>query len=76
MSLRTKVSSALLVSAALLSPSLFADAGQFYVAPGLQFMDFDDGTGLGDDTGYSIGFVYDLNFTVNFHRPMKWITLI
>lgn len=60
MSIRTKVSSALLVSAALLSPALFADAGQFYIAPGLQWMDFDDGTGLGDDTGYFIGFGYDL----------------
>lgn len=60
MKLRNKVSSALIVSVALFSPSLFADAGQFYIAPGLQWMDFDDGTGLGDDAGYFIGFGYDL----------------
>ena len=46
MSLRTQISSALLVSVGLISPAVLADEGQFYVAPGLQWMDFDDTTGL------------------------------
>lgn len=60
MRLRTKISSALLLSFGLCSPAALADAGQFYIAPGLQWMDFDDTTGLSEDTGYYFGFGYDL----------------
>lgn len=39
--------------------ALFADAGQFYLAPGLQSMNYDDETGYDSDTGYVIGLGYD-----------------
>ena len=55
MSLRTQISSALLVSVGLISSAVLADEGQFYVAPGLQWMDFDDTTGLEKDSNYSSG---------------------
>jgi len=32
-----------------------AEPGQFYVAPGAQWMDFDEETGLGNDRGFSAG---------------------
>ncbi|MDA0281127.1 MAG: hypothetical protein O3C29_11970 [Proteobacteria bacterium] len=59
MSLRTNLSSALLVSVGLLSPAALADEGQFYIAPGLQWMDFDDTTGLKEDLNYFLGIGYD-----------------
>jgi len=66
MSLRTKISSALLVSVGLLSPAALADEGQFYVAPGLQWMDFDDTTGLKDDLNYFLGIGYDFTDRLSF----------
>ena len=36
-----------------------ADAGQFYVAPGLQKMNYDTEVGLDNDLGYVIGIGYD-----------------
>ncbi|MEX0965553.1 MAG: OmpA family protein [Pseudohongiellaceae bacterium] len=60
MNLTTKISSALFVSAGLFTPLALADAGQFYIAPGLQWMEFDDTTHLSPDTGYFLGFGYDL----------------
>ncbi len=59
MHLQTKISSALLFSLCLISPLVQADAGQFYVAPGLQWMDFDDSTNLDSDIGFFFGFGYD-----------------
>lgn len=35
-----------------------ADPGQFYVAPGLQWLNFADDTGLGEDAGWSAGVGY------------------
>lgn len=35
-----------------------ADPGQFYVVPGLQWMDFDDFTGLDDEWGFRVGLGY------------------
>jgi len=66
MSLRTKISSALLVSVGLLSTAALADEGQFYVAPGLQWMDFDDTTGLKEDTNYFLGLGYDFTDRLSF----------
>lgn len=59
MSLRTRISSVLLASIGLFSPVVLADEGGFYVAPGLQWMDFDDTTGLKKDTDYFLGIGYD-----------------
>ena len=66
MSLRTKISSALLLSIGLISPAVLADEGQFYVAPGLQWMDFDDTTGLEKDSNYFLGFGYDFTDRLSF----------
>jgi len=60
MCIRTKNSSALILVLTLFSPLALADAGQFYVAPGLQWMNFDDSvTGFDDDEGYFFGIGYD-----------------
>lgn len=66
MSLRTQISSALLVSVGLISPAVLADTGQFYAAPGLQWMDFDDTTGLKEDVNYFLGIGYDLTDRLSF----------
>ena len=60
MNVRARTRSVLLVSLGLFSPAVLADAGQFYVAPGLQWMHFDDTTDLDKDSGYFVGFGYDL----------------
>jgi len=36
-----------------------ADAGQFYLAPGLQGMNYDNEVGFDNDVGYVIGIGYD-----------------
>ena len=36
-----------------------ADAGQFYVAPGLQWIDYDKSRLLDDETGFALGLGYD-----------------
>jgi|TARA_B110000238_G_scaffold160034_1_gene173681 hypothetical protein len=59
MSLCAQISSALLVSVGLISSAVLADEGQLYVAPGLQWMDFDDTTGLEEDVNYLLGVGYD-----------------
>lgn len=66
MSLRTKISSVLFVSAGLFSSAAVADEGQFYVAPGLQWMDFDDTTELEKDTDYFLGIGYDFTDRLSF----------
>jgi len=66
MSLHTKLSSALLVTVGLISPAAFADEGQFYIAPGLQWMDFDDTTGLKKDINYFLGIGYDFTDRLSF----------
>lgn len=38
-----------------------ADEGQFYIAPGIQWMNFDDVVDLENDEGYFIGFGYDFS---------------
>lgn len=44
---------------AFLSPALMADAGQFYIAPGVQWLEFDDGIELDNDDGLFFGLGYD-----------------
>ena len=61
MSLRTQISSALLVLVGLISPAVLADEGEFYLAPGVQWMDFDDTTGLKEDVNYCLGVGYDFS---------------
>jgi len=55
MSLCAQISSTLLVLVGLISSAVLADEGQLYVAPGLQWMDFDDTTGLKEDVNYCLG---------------------
>ena len=64
MSLCAQISSVLLVSIGIISTAVVADQSQFYVAPGLQLMDFDDVTGLEEDMNYFLGVGYDF-----FNRP-------
>jgi OOP family OmpA-OmpF porin len=45
--------------ASLVSSGASADAGQFYIAPGIQAMNFDNGTDLDNDEGYFFGIGYD-----------------
>jgi OOP family OmpA-OmpF porin len=66
MSFRTKISSAFLVSIGLISPAVLAEEGQFYVAPGLQWMDFNDTTGFEKDSNYFLGFGYDFTDRLSF----------
>ncbi len=61
MQLRTKISTALFLSLGLSPSLLFAEAGQFYVAPGLQVMNFDNGLELHNDAGYFLGLGYDIS---------------
>jgi len=55
---KSLVSLAITVSCLGATVSL-ADAGQFYVAPGLQKMNYDTEVGLDNDLGYVIGIGYD-----------------
>lgn len=59
MRLPTKILSVALVLAWLVAPAALAAEGQFYVAPGLQWMEFDDTTGLKQHTNYFLGIGYD-----------------
>ena len=61
MSLCAQISSALLVSVGLISSAVLADEGQLYVAPGLQWMDFDDMTGFEEDVNYFLGVGYNFS---------------
>ncbi len=60
----TALSLMLATGAFISAPSAtFADAGQFYIAPGLQWIDFDTDRQEDNDTGFTIGLGYD--FTNN-----------
>lgn len=59
MSNLTKLISAIVVLSSVASHSALADQGQFYIAPGIQWMEFDDTTGLDKDESYFFGFGYD-----------------
>ena len=44
----------------VIAPSAaLADAGQFYIAPGLQWIDYDKDRLLNDETGFTLGLGYD-----------------
>jgi len=47
------------------SSATFAEEGQFYIAPGLQWMNFDNDRGLDDDTGIAVGLGYDFTDKVS-----------
>jgi len=66
MRLPTKIFSAVFVATWLISPAALAAEGQFYVAPGLQWMEFDDTTGLKQDTNYFLGIGYDFTDRLSF----------
>lgn len=50
----------LAVSALLSSPFTLAAEGQIYIAPGLQWMDFDNDTGFDNELGYFVGLGLDI----------------
>lgn len=59
MSKTTQLVSAILISTGLFAHSVLADQGQFYIAPGIQWMEFDDTTPLDEDVSYFFGLGYD-----------------
>jgi len=44
----------------VLPSSVLADAGQFYIAPGIQWMNFDEPSAADDDYGWFFGVGYDI----------------
>jgi len=48
-----------LAMAGTFSNAIQADQGQFYIAPGIQWMNFDDGLHWSNDEGYFLGIGYD-----------------
>ena len=48
------------------SHAAWADAGQFYVVPGLQWMNFDDFTNLDDEWGASVGIGFQASDRLSF----------
>lgn len=50
---------AIVLVTGVVSQTAVADQGQFYIAPGIQWMEFDDTTNLDEDTGYFFGLGYD-----------------
>ncbi len=55
----TQLIPAVVLSTTVYSQSAVADQGQFYLAPGVQWMEFDDFTGLDEDINYFLGLGYD-----------------
>lgn len=51
----------LTINLALVASLATAAEGQFYIAPGIQWMNFDDSVDLENDEGYFIGFGYDFS---------------
>ncbi len=50
---------AAVIFAATSAQTLYADEGQFYLAPSMQIMNYDNGTGFDNELGYGIGLGYD-----------------
>lgn len=60
--MRHLLKSTLLLSviSCLATQAVLADQGQFYLAPGLQWMNFDNGTQFDNDYGFFIGLGFDI----------------
>jgi OOP family OmpA-OmpF porin len=59
MQMRRTMQSLLVLSLPLVAATANGDEGQFYIAPGIQWMEFDNTVNLGNDTGYFLGLGYD-----------------
>ncbi len=59
MTMRRTIQSLIALSLPFAVATANGEAGQFYVAPGLQWMEFDNTTNLDNDTGYFFGLGYD-----------------
>ena len=59
MFMRRTIQSLIALSLPLVAATSNGEEGQFYIAPGLQWMDFDNTTDLDNDTGYFLGLGYD-----------------
>ncbi len=59
MFMRRTIQSFIALSLPLVAATTYGEEGQFYIAPGLQWMDFDNTTDLDNDTGYFLGLGYD-----------------
>lgn len=59
--MRRTISTILTINLALAASLASADEGQFYIAPGIQWMNFDDSVNLENDEGYYFGLGYDFS---------------
>jgi OOP family OmpA-OmpF porin len=59
MQMRRTIQTLLALSLPFAAASSHADEGQFYIAPGMQWMEFDNTVNLDNDTGYFLGLGYD-----------------
>jgi OOP family OmpA-OmpF porin len=60
-SMRSTFLTTLAINLALAASMAAADEGQFYIAPGIQWMNFDDSVDLESDEGYYFGLGYDFS---------------
>lgn len=59
--MRRTISTLLTINLAIAASFASADEGQFYIAPGIQWMNFDDSVNLENDEGYTFGLGYDFS---------------
>ncbi|MFT4860866.1 MAG: OOP family OmpA-OmpF porin [Pseudohongiellaceae bacterium] len=59
MTMRRTIQSLLALSLPFVAATSNGEEGQFYIAPGLQWMEFDNTVNLDNDTGYFLGLGYD-----------------
>lgn len=59
--MRRTISTLLTINLAIAASFASADEGQFYIAPGIQWMNFDDSVNLENDEGYFFGLGYDFS---------------
>jgi OOP family OmpA-OmpF porin len=60
-SMRSTFLTTLAINLALAASMAAADEGQFYIAPGIQWINFDDSVDLESDEGYYFGLGYDFS---------------
>jgi len=63
--MRSTFLTTLAINLALGASTVAADEGQFYIAPGIQWMNFDDSVALEGDEGYYFGLGYDFSDQVS-----------
>ncbi|PCH58383.1 MAG: hypothetical protein COC19_08540 [SAR86 cluster bacterium] len=62
---RIKLAAVIIAAVGASMPLAQADQGQFYIAPGIQWLNFDNGTQFHNDTGFSLGLGYDFSSRIS-----------